>query len=908
MNSRPNSVGTDSWDMRHATSGTWEMAHGRDRRPAVERWKREMVMEAGQEAAEVDGSAFVADSVLPAFADAACHALWRRLQEKEAELQAMAAEVDDEWYRNKSMEQHKKLVEQEIRAMQEAVNATTRDWESTRQLKHLSEMEIRRLHREHVGCKKEIEQVQARKKEMQSRLHAGRKTMEEFQHEKKWNASEMSQWMEGAKALAEDKEAAMKMTKQQEQEMRKVELRIQHASEELMRKEDELQREVSHAHCAQAALNRSAAELRTLQNDCRNLNQRWKDAEDAFYKQEKQIKELQNERDETLRRTHGHKQEVDALQVQLRTLTQANHAASKTHQSLQSELETSRGLVEQQQEKVRSSQQALEEVHQERATIEKEKMELMAKLQEDQELVSKLNKNINDMARRLQKKEKETWKRLRHMEERDFQNAELEQELAKENECLHRSQQELEAKKQQLQKEQQILERLVLERKGLEQAIQSHRSQSKMLDGKIKDVSIKLHQQEHQLVRVEEKLNQVEWKMQRVHGRRTDSEREFLEEQIDGLSNDLKLAAQRMDAMKRDIHRLEQDMKGSQTRKEVLAQEMVQRQTHYTEEKMRIDSIQAELDRYKVELDSTRQQLQSQEGHMAKARQELKEEEATLLQKQKHHQDLQHSSEVYRTESEKEKNHKLKQIKETEEEIRKVSLEVQNKELKLGKLESKLEVLCQRLPLDNHTSQDAGAGVRNPGAVLQERKLLEGQKQELTSQLHNCQDEIAKLEVALADMVASNSHYRRVQCSGMTPAQKTALEEKKRLENTLQRQLKELNQRKQSESKELILHQEELDSVLLQDHTISCNLERALAEKEKIAKEVSACREKFKRACEQLTKLLRKAIATRAHSVYIKSLGELQQSVLQELKEAAQQHPQIALKLTQHAELCYCAA
>lgn len=854
----------------------------------------------------MDGACFVAGEDLPAFADRRCHAMVRRLHEKEAELQSLTKEVEDEKYRNKSMEQHRRVVEQEIRAMQEAVNASTSEWESTRQLKHVSEMQIRRLRREHVGCKKEIEHVQKRRSEMHSRLLAGREKAKEFQQEKKWSASEVSQWMEGAKALLESKELAIKMTKKQEQEMRKADLKIKKASEDLMRKEEDLRQEVSNAHCAQAELNSTAAELRTLQRDCKSLAKRWMDAEAAFTNQEKQIEQLKHEQGEEHRSTHVHKEQVASLQVQLRGLQQSIQAASKASKSTQSDLETTALFVEQHQQKLRSSQDVLEEIHHQSDTVQKDKEELLAKLHEDQELVDKLTLHLDQLTRRLKKKEKATWKRLKHMEERDFQNAELEQELAKEKACLHRSQQELEAKKQRLQKERQRVEGLVVEREGLEQDIQGNRRLCKNLDGKIKDLSNKLHRQELQLNKLVEKLDHVEWKALRAQGARTHSERQGLQQQVEGLSTDLKHAEQGVAAMNKDIRQMEQDMKALTMHKEALAQELAKRQTECMEEEMCIDSMRAEIDRCQAERDSLSHQLKLQEDDVIRCARELEIEEASLLQKRKHHQDLQRSLEVYRTESEKEKKHKMRLLKEIEEEIRTANIEVQNKELKFSKLESKLEVLCQRLPLDDHTNHDANAGVRHPATVLEERKLLEGQKEELSSQLQNCQDEVAKLEEALADMVASNSHYRRIHCSGMTPEQQIALGDKKRQENALQEQLKELRNRQHSASQEVSLLQQKLDGILQQEHAVAESLECALAEKEKRAKEASACQVKFDRACQRLAKVFRKAIATKASAAYMKCLGDLHQSVLQELSEAALQHPQVAVQLDQRAELCAC--
>mmetsp|Transcript_5315 Transcript_5315/g.17662 ORF Transcript_5315/g.17662 Transcript_5315/m.17662 type:complete len:868 (+) Transcript_5315:644-3247(+) len=810
------------------------------------------------------------------------------------------------------MSEHLKNVRQELVYTQSRVDSKNKEIETEDHLKQLVEREAGRLRGDVFKLEKEQAELLEKMNSLQNQVYRGNEKMDQFKLLMNWNQEELEQWALASRQKEEDNLALLKYQRADEARIKELNLHIEKMTKEVARKKNDLEAEVTETQSAQIQLDKTAQDFRELHGERQELVRQWDEAVDAMRKRDESIQRASEAfaqrklelREKQMALDHTAKF-LDNEVANNRELDAQIAIAERGQVVLQGQFQGEKKQLSEMQDEVEVVKNTLAKAANELAVQRAGNQATAQEVETKKRHLENVRKKFAGVKRKLEGE----FTQLDTLEKRQDELTRLQHQ---EEDRLKAAQKEVIALKDRMFKSSQQLFALRTAERDLIAEIAGGQSQNKNLTLKISTLDAQVIKQQELLYAAEFQIQQMERKVARAGGERSDEEKRQLNIKIDSLSRTLEEVSSEHSMLLSQVKRAEDDLAASR-----------RRNVRATKESSELDSRIAELNlQCETAARSVKAAVRDKEDKMV-AHDVLKLEVKRLrdvlnlradevfgLENRKFQ--LQMSMEERKQEVEVHRDVLSAQLRAVQDDMHRATLELKERALRVGKLQSKYEVLCARLKTEEGDEERSQAYYVIKAA--QEREGLQREGDELDAQIHKAEKEVRALEATLGKMNEKNSMYRgsfrRVEDAGAL-AQRAELREKldraydkmkfkRNEERALQQDVEQLDARLRNAGQESM----RLSSGLQEAQTAQGRLEADLQEQLNRAERARAKASRLQRSMLERIQggggTVEEGRIPEEVGFELSETREINRAVLQALKVFAMEHPE--LQVAERAE------
>ena len=851
------------------------------------------------------------ESFLPPFANAENKALDRAIRQKERTLDVIEDETEESVDRVGVMAEHLKSVQQELVFTQSRVESKTKEADTERHMKRMSDMAITRVREDIKRMEREELDLNDKLVSLQTSVHRGNEKLEQFKLLMNWNQEELEQWATASKQKEEDNLALQKYQRADEARVRELNQAIEKMTKAVHAKRTELENEVTDTQTAQIELDRAAEDFRALHAERQNLVRQWEDAilsmkqrdhaiQEAsrlFAARKKELRIKQQTLDERARfldQEMANNKEIDAA------IQTTDRGLGLLREEFASETTTQRELQDEVDIVKNTLAKAAGDLAQADAGNEAKGMTL----EEKQKKLARARRKVDTAIRRLEEEKVE----LMSLEEKQ---EELERIMRDNESELDAVVKEGAAHKELLVKSNQDLTDLRAKERSLASQIEGGRSQNKSMSQKIKSLDALVLQQQENLYNIEFQIQGLERKVARAGGLRSDEEARVMNAKIAAVQAILDERTEEFDVLTASVKRAEDDLSHAKRKNNDLKKSAKQ--------------VADELHEVNLESDTTakavKEAVKEKEDKMVahdvlklevkRLRDQLNARSDEVFSLENRKMQLQLSMEERKHEVEVHRELLAAQLKMVQEDIHRATLEMRERAMKVGRLQNKFDILVNKVKREEGEEHSQAYYVIK---AAQEREEMQQKGDTLDARIRKAEKEVKALEATLVKMNGKNNDFRastrKASDEGDLLATRAALREKldaayekmkaaKDEETALRRDLDRHDQRLNALHDEAGALNGSLDHLETLAGTSEETLREAATTAESIAERLAEARDEYRRRA-GVPLDDDGAVGIEELDLRTQELREGTRVVVSELKSVASRHPELASMLASH--------
>ena len=701
-------------------------------------------------------------SFLPPFANAENRELDLRIREKERVLEELENDAEEHEDRVNAMREHLRNVEAEIANTQSRAEARRKEKETEAHMKRLSEMAMARVRDDARRMEKEELELEERLANIDTASHKGIEKLDAHKLQLNWGQEELEQWAAASARKDEDALALEKYTRADEARVRELNVAIERATKKVADTKGALEREVSETQAAQLELDRAAEDFRALHAERQDVVRQWEDVIESMKRRDAAI--LEASRDFAKRRKEIRARRA-ALAERARFLEQELQNNKETDVAIG---EADRGMarIRERQEAESKEHRALaDETNAAKNGLRRAAAELDALdggNARKRETLDVKNAKLEKTRRKLEKASKrlETEKlELMSLEER---GAELDRVQKENEEELASARKDAAAHKDLLVRAREELKTVNERAKALDAETQGARSQNKGLTRKITQLDERVLKQQETLYRAEFAIQNLERRVARAGGARSGEETRVLQLKMDALQSTLRERVAEHDALVLSTRRAEEDLEAARKRSKQLKHSASALSGEVSELTLEAEFAAKDARRAVSEKEDKMVAHDTLKLEVKKLRDLSDKKADQVFDLENRKAQLQLSMEERRHEVETHAELLRAQHKMLREDVHRATLEMRERSMKVGVLQTKFEVLVNKVKRGAETDEDGGEHSQAYYVVkaAQEREDAQRRGDELDAAIRVSEKEIVALEATLRQLTAQNDSFR----------------------------------------------------------------------------------------------------------------------------------------------------
>ncbi|GMH34075.1 hypothetical protein BSKO_01909 [Bryopsis sp. KO-2023] len=838
---------------------------------------------------------------LPPFANAENKGLHKLVQDLERRQEDQNLSLEDNSERINIVQEHLKNVQQELNFTEARVGAKKKEIETEEHLQKLSHRAAGRIKSERTKLNQEQQDLEEKINGLQIQLYKSNEKMDQFKLVMNWNQDEMDQWAQAERQKEGDNVTLEKYKHQDDAVIKDLNLHIERLTKNVVRKREELEREVTETQAAQIQLDKTAEDFRNLHKERQDLLQQWDEAVEAMRRRDQAI-EVANERFKDRKAMLGQKQnELDAQSTFL-------EQEKVNNKELEARIETlDRGVAKVRETCGEEQQRTLEvtdEVDIIQNTLRKAANDLAQKSSENDHskrelevLRSKVDAARKQFAVTRRKLESE----MNQLDNLELRDGELVAMCAAEQRHLDEAQKEVvDLKAQQFKEGQKLFTERHRERELISEIAGAH-SQNKNLKAKIAQLDDQVQKQQELLYNIEFQIVLMERKVSRAQGERSDAETKELNEQIEKLTCELEGVNAEHALLLSQLKKAEDDLTQARrkntklTTDKAIVEDAIDQLSLETSMAQRcIKAAVDEKENKMVEHDVLKLQLKRLKDILA-----LRADEVYSLENKQ--AQLKLSMEERRQEINVHRDALKVELKNAREDIHRVTLELKERSIRADKLKQKFQTLSTKGQsiLDDEPKSQAYYLIQ----AAQEREELQRSGDNLDAKIKKAEKEVRALETTLAKLIDVNVEYGN---SMRKVSGETSVTQRLELRDKLDRAYDKLKFKRAEEMNiEADIHQAEARLRNLvkegQGHqTAVTELSKREAEAERQLQEQKEKQNRAKKRVNKLRSEIRVKQGTTEETpeerdVAVAEVRDCNRAILSDLRTIALEHPQLGI-------------
>ncbi|EFN56849.1 hypothetical protein CHLNCDRAFT_144442 [Chlorella variabilis] len=274
---------------------------------------------------------------LPEFADDRNRALDHDIRALETELEGAQIQVDENKEHTRVLAEHLDNVRLEISHTQARLAARRREVETEAHLQEVAARETGRLRADIARLQQRRGELEQSATAMQTEAFQAGERMDQFKLVQNWNqargaripAEELEQWLAAATQKEEDNLALERYRRQDEARVKELGMQLEQAAREAHQTQRDLDDEITETQAAQTELSKAAQDFRRLHAERQELLQQWEGVLEAIRKRDASILEAGQQHAERTAQLATLKQELAVQAAELDAELAAGAAAQK---------------------------------------------------------------------------------------------------------------------------------------------------------------------------------------------------------------------------------------------------------------------------------------------------------------------------------------------------------------------------------------------------------------------------------------------------------------------------------------------------------------------------------------------------------------------------------------------------
>ena len=811
---------------------------------------------------------------LPLFADAEVRKVDLDVKDKEKTLDKKLAEIADMKERLRVMKEHYKNVQQEVEHTNGLANAKRAEIQSEKHLSQMSSRALARSRAESKATQEQLERLQDQLNSIQNNIYKSNEKMDEFKMKMNWNQDELEQWAVAAKQKEEDNLALQKYARADEIKIKEINLQIEQLAKELVRKQSELENEVTETQAKQMELDRIAEEFRETHKERQRLVNQWQETIEAMKRRDAEINAIGE-------RYAIAKQERANMEAKVEVQRKRLASQLTENQEVQARMELLTRLVSRKREDMVATSAKLEEFRQELESLKNTLTVSSENLLMKRAEVQHMSQDLEQRRVQLERQRAKLQATKQKYEARKQSSSKTEATAKQAQEDLQKMERDLAAQtvslkdvKDELFKEQQSIRGLKQEETLLRSDIGGTKAAIRNLEAQLTLLDKEAGRQQELLYNAEFQIQQIERKVARGMGERSDEEKKKLKQQIDDLEADLLAAKNKTKMLTAQSRKLQNEIAISKMRRDQQNLKNFELKEKITELELENRTIEDEYKRYtklreeetvlndvlKLEVRRLRDLLAAKTDVVFSLE---NRREQLVLSMEERKQEIAVHNDVLKAEFRAAQDEKHNSI-----------IDLRNREIAVEKLKARYNTACQ--------AQGEGDGQSQTYYLIlaaQRKEELQRKGDELDASIRRSEREIRALQATLDHLNARNTAYRasfqKVDQSGEEGEQLRQLEERAKLG-------KEGVFRKKKELQRLVTDFEEdslrLEQVKAQTVRITKQKEHLESAKSQVEEEILAMQEQLDDLGEKMSTVVRKQRTRAAARANIDDIGTFEHS------------------------------
>jgi chromosome segregation ATPase len=716
---------------------------------------------------EIDGgydddgeNMFAGVDELPIFASEENKELDREIKRKESGVEKCEDDLRENKERVGILSEHLNNVKQELVHTQALVDAKMKEIHTEDHLKQLAERELGRYQQEIEKIRAEESDTQDKLNTVQNGIFKGNEKMDQFKMQMDFNQEELEQWALAAKQKDEDNMALQKYTRADESKIKDLNLQIEKLTVMTSDKNSELENEITETQAKQIELDKTAEAFRAMHHERQQLVRQWQESIEAMKR-----------RDEEIQIASENFQEAKQVFQEKKESLEENKHILKRQEADNSELQSAISLIERQltqkRESHRNAQAKLQQFKDEVEVLKAELRSAANDLYRKREANTNLAADLEEKKIRLEDARK-VYQAIKRRLEKEGGNKDkveasakmAEEDLNEKETSLKKADQTMAGLKDMMYKHSQELFNLRQQEANLIAEISGAQAASRNLATKIHQLDQSSLRQQELIYNAEFQIQQLERKVARASGERTGDEKAKLEKIIAELQKELDNAKSQQQMLSTQIRKLGDELRAQKRAFDTSVKNAMEYETKIAELELENNSALRSLKALMTEKEEGMVQHDVMRLEVKKLRDTLnsRADEVFTLENRKFQ--LQMSMEERKREISVHKDIQRAQLKAVEEEKHRVSMELQERTMKVDKLKNKYETLVKLSSVGSEGDGDRSQAFYVIEAAMK-REELQREGDELDAKIRKCEREIRALEQTLKHLTARNTNFRQ---------------------------------------------------------------------------------------------------------------------------------------------------
>lgn len=707
-----------------------------------------------------DGDDYEIDTFLPPFANAENKALDGVVREKQRALDALREDTEENRDRVVVMREHLKNVNQELIYTQSRCDAKKKEMDTEAHMKRMSELAIARVREDVAKMEKEEIELGDKLATLQTEVHKGNEKLDQFKLLMNWNNEELEQWATASAQKEEDNLALLKYQRADEARVKELTLAIEKMTKAAAKKKAALDDEVTDTQAAQTELDRAAEDFRALHAERQDLVRQWEESVENMRRRDEAIqdasrrfaalkKELRLKKSALDERARFYEQEVANNKEVDASITAAERGMAKMRAEYQVNLKEQTDL----QDEVDLLNNTMKSLGRELATENTENASKLAAVEAKKQKLESLKRQLARTELRLENEKIE----LMTLEER---SAELDRIAADNADELDAVRKEAAAHKDLMYKTSQELQRLRDTERGLVAEIDGATSQNKNMTQKIAQLDALVVKQQEQLYNAEFQIQALERQVARAGGARSEDETRVLNAKIavaEGILNERKAEH---DVLVASVKKAEDDLETAKRKNKQLKSATASLGGVINELNLEADSVAKAVKAVVKEKEEKMVAHDVLKLEVKRLRDALNDRSDAVFSLENRKFQLQLSMDERKHEVEVHRELLAAQLKMTREDIHRATLEMKERSMRVGKLQTKFEVLVGRVKRPDGPDGAEFSQAYYVIKAAQEREGMQRRGDELDANIRKAEKEVKALETTLGKINQKNNVFR----------------------------------------------------------------------------------------------------------------------------------------------------
>jgi len=697
-------------------------------------------------------------SELPHFADDFSKNLHEKTKKLEEKLDNIEKGTTDHKERTYIMKDHLKNVRQEIDYTNNLIAAKKKEMSTERHIVALTARQVGRyeqdIHKTEDACQNERERF----KSIQHQIFKENQELDTLKKSMGWNQDELERWSKETAQKEDDNLALQKYSRADEAKTKELNLMIEKLASIAVEKNAALDNEETETQACQIELERTAEAFKIQHDERRQLIKQWQETIDSMRRRDGEINsvsEKYNDARGVQNKLHTlieeKRAEIEITEVTNDELLQQNEAAERTIQTKRQEcttLQTERLEFLDELEALRTEASAGA------SSVLRKRSELRNSL-EDCEIKKKqledARRHCDDIKMGLKREKKATSTTEQTADEKEKNVEERSNEFMQ----MEKS---IDSLKNQMFRDSQHLANLRTQEADNIAEIKSTQATSKNLDSKIHTIEAEHSRQEELLYNADFQIQLMERKVSRSLGERSDEEKNNLNARIIELESDLASKKEKRKEISQQFRKVQQEMRGWKRKKESCESER--------------DGVHGKIDELNLEISSCessiKQVIEKKDEVMVShdlLRLDVRRLRDLLMVRigEVHELEVKRHQLIYSMAERKEEIEihsevKMAQLRAAQDEKHKIAIELGQRRIIMGKVQSRYEILrkAHRSDGDEEHSQ-----VYYLIMIAQQREELQREGDDLDKNIKQKEKELRAMQKTLSHLKERNSDYRQ---------------------------------------------------------------------------------------------------------------------------------------------------